>query len=148
MNRRTFILAGASALAVAAGCTDDDTDAVDDGDDVENDSISWFVRVYPALDIPDDVTVINAAEEDLTDVGVIASILEEAGREYGAEIRDEFDEDDHLDYQTMLFRRSLSQEEWDTIEDALDPERELTGHGWYVEFEDTVFVFWADADVP
>ena len=141
MNRRTFILAGASALAVAAGCTDDDTNNTDHDVDDRGGLIGpWHVEIHPAIDVPDDATVLHAEDDDHTDLEILQELHQEANEEYDPEMDDDIDEDQPLRMRTPLVRREVTDEEAQAVEDILDRDRWHGGHTWYVEFFGTTFI--------
>ena len=149
MNRRTFLATGAISLAPLAGCTDYDSDdggeddSDGDGQDHDNSNHEPSIRVYPALDIPEDATVLHADGDGLTDDELVRDLLESAQQEYDTEMGEEFEEHDHLELRTLLVERTITEEENRRIQDVLDRDRETGGFRWYVEYRGTTFVIWA-----
>lgn len=158
MNRRTVLAGTGIALSSAlAGCLSEDEDesgstdeANGSSDDTPTDTqsnesdappvLDADVEVYIATYTPEQATVLDAKEDEISENTHLDTVLSEASKEYDEGMEDDLEKDDHLSEDAKLAKEYITTDEMQEIENLLDREREDSGHTWFVEYKSTIFV--------
>jgi len=118
----------------------DEEEAPDDPDHPGGQSELGYIRVFIAVDIPDDATILDAKEDSLLDDEYIEAALEYADEEYEPEMEDEFDPEEQGKFGSELVEYPIrGLDEISAARETLGRDNEHSGFQWFVEHTGTKY---------